>query len=117
LYVSEGRLLGIDDARQRVAAAEKLIEQAKIEHPGLDFDPDNIHLPLTSLNPAKPAPDLLENLLYGMQTCWRLYERHVGARSQAAGDDATGERRHEELLETFFNAVRREASARGDHLL
>ncbi|WP_052422862.1 hypothetical protein [Nonomuraea candida] len=105
LHIAEGHLHGISDARHRITAAEQLIEQAHTDHPGLDLGPDTVHLPLTCLDPARPAPDLLENLLHGIRSCRRLYERHAG---RGAGDPPHG---------AFLAAVRREAAVRGGHLL
>ncbi|SEG97817.1 hypothetical protein SAMN05444920_11171 [Nonomuraea solani] len=108
LHVAEGHLRGITEARHRITAAEQLIEKAQADHPELDLDSDSIHLPLTSLNPTRPAPDLLENLLHGIDSCWRLYERHAAIESDEP---------QEKLLDLFLTSVRREAAARNKHLL
>jgi hypothetical protein len=111
LHVAEGHVRGITDARHRITAAERLIERAHGTHPELDLSPDAIRLPLTSLNPARPALDLLENLLHGIHSCWELYEQHTSP--QSGGPVGV---RQEEALDTFLTEVRREAAARSEHL-
>ncbi|MEV0620563.1 hypothetical protein AB0I81_45075 [Nonomuraea sp. NPDC050404] len=109
LHIAEGHLYGITDARHRITAAEQLIDQAQADHPGLDLGPDTVHLPLTSLDPARPAPDLLENLLHGIRSCHRFFERHGNHRT----DDPQREGPHE----AFLRAIRYEAASRNEHLL
>ncbi|MFD0478369.1 hypothetical protein ACFQ0B_66930 [Nonomuraea thailandensis] len=77
--------------------------------------PESIHLPLTSLNPTRPAPDLLDTLLYGIHTCWRLYQRHDNRRCpHPAGVEAT---RQDQLHQAFLTTVRQEAALRSERLL
>ncbi|MFC4010165.1 hypothetical protein ACFOY2_23260 [Nonomuraea purpurea] len=107
LDVAEGHTRGIDDLRHRITTAEKTIEKARVDHPDLGLTPDTVDISLTPLDPSRPAPDLLENLLNGIQSCWRLYRQHDGG----------GDTRQDELRETFLTALRQEAATRHDHLL
>ncbi|MEU6727145.1 hypothetical protein ABZ917_25860 [Nonomuraea wenchangensis] len=116
LHVGEGHLLGIIEARHRINAAERLIGEIHAEHPELAVGADTVHLPLTPLDPGRPAPDLLENLLHGVQSCWRFYERHVRAHQPGGGLSLQGPRR-QKLRRAFIVAVRQEADARHDQLL
>ncbi|MCK2213763.1 hypothetical protein MF672_008175 [Actinomadura sp. ATCC 31491] len=115
LHVGEGHLRGIIDARHRINAAERLIGTVHAEHPELGIGADTVPLPLTPLDPGRPAPDLLENLLHGIQSCWRLYERYV-ALHQPRGGTVEGVRR-QRLRRAFLIAVREEAGLRRDQLL
>ncbi|MFC4010091.1 hypothetical protein ACFOY2_22880 [Nonomuraea purpurea] len=108
LHIAEGHLRGITDVRQRLTAAEELIEKAHANHPELDLDPDTIHLPLTPLNPARPAPDLLGNLLHGIHTCWQVYQHHADIKRPSTSTEG-----HEQLRQSFLTAVRKEAAHRG----
>ncbi|MEU6711389.1 hypothetical protein ABZ897_07880 [Nonomuraea sp. NPDC046802] len=113
LHVAEGHLRGITDVRQRLTAAEELIEKAHANHPELDLDPDAIHLPLTPLNPASPAPDLLGNLLHGIHTCWQVFQHHADIQRPSSGTEAAEDPRHEQLRQSFLTAIRKEAAHRG----
>ncbi|GAA2215949.1 hypothetical protein GCM10009850_114170 [Nonomuraea monospora] len=109
LHVADGYLRGILEVQHRITAAQELIH---IAHPDLDLGPDSIHLPLTSLNPARPAPDLLDNLLYGVQTCWRLYQHHSDL-----GHPQPEAARQDEVRQAFLGAVREEAASWSERLL
>ncbi|MFG1696031.1 hypothetical protein [Nonomuraea sp. NPDC049309] len=99
LHVAEGHLCGLHEVRHRLAAAQEVVRAA-----GDDGDAA-AHLPLTALDPVRPAPDLLRNLLHGIRTCLLHYERH---------DRPSG---REPASATFVAAVREEAAARTDRLL
>jgi hypothetical protein len=73
----------------------------------------------TPLDPARPARDLLEDLLAGIRGCWLLWLDH-GDEDDGAEDDAEMEDEPDEesdyeaederLTETFLDAVRVQAA-------
>lgn len=99
LHIAEGHIHGIAALRNLITAAEQLINKATIS------------LPLTPIDPARPAPDLLERLLNGIDGCWRLYEQHATTHRHRAGTE------QEQLRQVFLDAVRRQAGSGLDHLL
>ncbi|SEH03489.1 hypothetical protein SAMN05444920_13749 [Nonomuraea solani] len=101
LHVADGHVRGIRDIQHRIAAVQELIGKTHT-----DLGPDAVYLPLTSLDPARPAPDLLDNLLHGIHTCWHLFQHHTGLQSPAS-----------ELRRAFLTATRQEAAARTERLL
>ncbi|NJP98596.1 hypothetical protein HCN51_55830 [Nonomuraea sp. FMUSA5-5] len=96
LHIADGYVHGILDLQHRITTAQEFIHTAD---PELGLTPDTIPLPLTSLNPTRPAPDLLDNLLHGIHTCWQLYQHHSDARQE------------------FVDATREEAAVRSERLL
>ncbi|MET7335181.1 hypothetical protein [Nonomuraea sp. NPDC005650] len=115
LHIADGHLRGILEVQHRITAAHELISKAHTDHPGLDLSPDTLYLPLTSLDPARPAPDLLDNLLHGIHTCWQLYLHHADPQrpTPASIDNA----RQQQLRQAFLAATREEAAARSERLL
>jgi hypothetical protein len=79
LQVADGNLFGAPFLLQRIPASEEAGEGARAEvEPSDGYRDHPEDVPLTLLDPARPAPDLLENLVYGIQGCWDAYERHGG---------------------------------------
>ncbi|MGW4792429.1 hypothetical protein ACWEPC_08465 [Nonomuraea sp. NPDC004297] len=114
LHIADGHLRGIHEVQHRITAARELISKAHIDHPAIDLSPDSVYLPLTSLDPARPAPDLLDNLLHGIHTCWHLYQHHATAqRSTPATVDNS---RQPQLRQAFLTAAREEAATRSERL-
>ena len=69
---------------------------------------------VTPLDPARPAQDLLEDLLDGIRGCWLLYRSHAELGDDVDLDDEAAD---EEIDEEFFAAVRAEAEAKRERLL
>ncbi|MEV4009823.1 hypothetical protein AB0J35_04935 [Nonomuraea angiospora] len=115
LHIADGHLRGILDVQQRITAAQELISKAHTDHPGIDLSPDSFYLPLTSLDPTRPAPDLLDNLLHGIHTCWHLYQRHTNPQRPAPANVENS--RQQQLRQAFLTATREEAAARSERLL
>jgi len=114
LRVAEGEIASASDLQRRIAAAERLIERWRAHSPELSID--SVGLRLTTLDPARPALDLLEDLLSGIRGCWLLYHEHaidVREHHPDEGDDVIEDR----LIEAFFAEVRLEAAAQRDRLL
>ncbi|MFI6735380.1 hypothetical protein ACIBI9_20845 [Nonomuraea sp. NPDC050451] len=112
LHIVDGYLRGILDVQHRITAAQELIQAARADHSELDLSPDTIHLPLTSIDPARPAPDLLENLLHGIDTCWHLYQHHSNPRRLHPGNLEAA--RQDQLRQAFLTATRQEAAIRSE---
>ncbi|MEU8354388.1 hypothetical protein AB0C27_00130 [Nonomuraea sp. NPDC048882] len=112
LHVADGHLHGIQEIEQRLTAAHEIISRAHADHPEIDITPDTIYLPLTSLDPTRPAPDLLDALLHGIHICWNLYYHHHT--SPTLEHPRTP---HQQLRQEFLTATRHETSARSERLL
>ncbi|MET9252058.1 hypothetical protein [Nonomuraea sp. NPDC003709] len=115
LHIADGHLRGILEVQHRITAAQELISKAHTDHPGIDLSPDSIYLPLTSLDPARPAPDLLDNLLHGIHTCWQLYQHHTDPQRPTPANVENA--RQQQLRQAFLTATREEAAARSERLL
>ncbi|MEV0388504.1 hypothetical protein [Nonomuraea sp. NPDC050643] len=118
LRVAEGEIPDITALKQRITAAEQLIDKWRDDQPGLSLDA--LDLRITPLDPARPALDLLEDLLSGIRGCWLLYAEYANDRDEAdeAGDpDELDDDRPEGHTEAFLAEVREEASARRQRLL
>jgi hypothetical protein len=105
LHAAEGNLCGITEARQRIDEIEKLSAQVQ---------PGTAYLPITRLDPARPAVDLLENLLYGIRSCWLLYSEHADL---ANAVESAHDLRQRLNTETFLTEVRKTAAATRENLL
>ncbi|MEU1724717.1 hypothetical protein ACNF49_08500 [Actinomadura sp. ATCC 39365] len=114
LHVAEGHLYGVTEAKHRIGVAEELIAQARTDHPELGLGPSTVYLPITPLNPARPALDLLENLLYGIRSCWLTFSQHADT---PAGREPSRPRRHHRHTEVFLSEVRKRAAMDRSRLL
>ncbi|MFC4010167.1 hypothetical protein ACFOY2_23270 [Nonomuraea purpurea] len=99
LHIADGHLRGITETKHRISALEQIIATAHADDPDLDLD--SVFLPITPLNPARPALDLLENLLCGIRGCWLLYVEDP---------------RRQHLTEEFLAEIRHEATVHGERL-
>lgn len=104
--VAEGRLSGLGQLASAVGQVRRLKEAS--------VGDEDLELRLTPLDPRRPAPDLLEDLLKGIDGCfllWREYTDDAGLADPAADEDlpADGDAAAEsESVET--------AAERGHHL-
>ncbi|MGP3955829.1 hypothetical protein ACTWPT_07510 [Nonomuraea sp. 3N208] len=114
LHVAEGHFRGVAEAKQRISAAEDLIARAHQNHPELHLSLDSVYLPISPINPTRPALDLLESLLSGIHSCWVLYTQYADAFSGREPDGDPAQHRH---TQAFLADVRQAAAARRDHLL
>ncbi|QYC40190.1 hypothetical protein Nocox_12860 [Nonomuraea coxensis DSM 45129] len=114
LRVAEGEIPDVTQLQQRISAAERLIAQWREDQP----EPprlDALGLRLTPLDPARPALDLLEDLLSGIRGCWLLYAEHATERDETDVPDE--EEWQERRTASFFAEVRQVANARRERLL
>ncbi|MER5997731.1 hypothetical protein ABT120_04105 [Nonomuraea angiospora] len=115
LHIAEGHLSGVTEARYRITAAEELAERAHADHPELGLDFDAVYLPITPLDPARPALDLLENLLEAIHGCWLLDVHRVHPLGTLVDESTDPLRRGP--VEAFLAEVRQEAAVRHEDLL
>jgi hypothetical protein len=66
---------------------------------------------LTTLDPRRPARDMLEDLLSGIRGCWLLYHEYADTSADPDGDEVTDEELDEEIDAAFRDAVRARAAA------
>ncbi|TMR10529.1 hypothetical protein ETD86_39200 [Nonomuraea turkmeniaca] len=114
LHVAEGHLRGVTEAKHRITRAEDLIARAHDNHPELGISMESVLLPMTPINPTRPALDLLENLLSGIRGCWVLYTQYADTFSGREADGDPARHRH---TEAFLTEVRQAAAARRERLL
>ncbi|MGI5507181.1 hypothetical protein [Lentzea sp. CA-135723] len=106
MIAGEGRLPDPDGLVDAIAEARARAEQYG---PGDEELLAGLMPRVTPLDPARPAQDLLEDLLDGIRGCWLLYRSHADVDLDHAAE--------EEIDEKFFAAVRAEADAKRDRLL
>ncbi|GAA0924548.1 hypothetical protein [Nonomuraea longicatena] len=100
LQVADGNLFGAPFLLQRIPASEEAGDGTRAEsEPAEGYRDQPQDVPLTLLDPARPASDLLESLVHGIQGCWEAYERHGGEREAGLGA-------------RFVDEVREKAAAR-----
>ncbi|MFI9365439.1 hypothetical protein ACIG5E_30960 [Kitasatospora sp. NPDC053057] len=82
------------------------------QHIGPDTDPEDTGLRLTSLDPKRPAPDLLEDLLAGIHGCWLLHEEYDEPDNDEDEDwDDEHAEAHQDRSHGHFAQLVREAAA------
>ncbi|MFJ2805090.1 hypothetical protein [Kitasatospora sp. NPDC087271] len=72
LHIADGLLPDPAGLREQLQD----IDDDLAQHAGPDTDPEDTGLRLTPLDPKRPAPDLLEDLLAGIHGCWLLHEEY-----------------------------------------
>ena len=127
--VAEGNLPDLDLLGELSARLERMAPHIDLADPG-QREQLMESLRLTPLDASRPALDLLEDLLSGIQGCWLIYQEYAelpGSSDEQvdAGkeeddeepDDAYYEAQREELMAALIEAVRAEAAERHDRLL
>ncbi|USX56336.1 hypothetical protein [Lentzea sp. HUAS12] len=108
MTVAEGKL---PDPDGLVHAIEEARTKAELFGPGDEELLAGLMPRVTPLDPARPAQDLLEDLLDGIRGCWLLY------REYADYDDLDDEESGNRVDEEFFEALREQAEDGRDRLL
>jgi hypothetical protein len=130
MTAAEGRLPAIGLLDTLAEHIERLSPHLDMNDPG-QREQLMDSLRVTPLDPARPAPDLLEDLLAGIHGCWLVYEEYAQPEdttepSDAADsdwpdnderDDAYYEAQHARLRAEFADAVRAVAEQDHDRLL
>ncbi|MFB4273523.1 hypothetical protein [Nonomuraea sp. GTA35] len=113
LRVAEGEIPDIRALQQRIAAAEQFLNDWREDQPEPSLDA--LDLRITPLDPARPALDLLEDILSGIRGCWLLYAEDATELDETEDlDDEEWQRRR---TAAFFAEVREEAAAHRERLL
>ncbi|WP_327583617.1 hypothetical protein OHA25_48585 [Nonomuraea sp. NBC_00507] len=116
LRVAEGEIPNIAALKQRIIAAEQMIDKWRDAQPEVSLD--TLNLRITPLDPTRPALDLLEDLLSGIRGCWLLYAEYAIDRDEAGDlDDEDAEDWQEHRTASFFAEVRGEAADQRKRLL
>lgn len=117
MAAAEGRVADPRSLPELIDETNRIAEQ--IRRPGEGDPLDSLQPKITPLDPARPAPDLLEDLLYGIRGCWLLYREYADTDYgdlDDENDDAEAEEIDERLTTKFYEAVRTEAEAERDRL-
>jgi hypothetical protein len=119
MTVAEGRIPDLDALMARAREAERQAETV----PG---DPSLraaliASVRATPLDPARPALDLLEDLLYGIHGCWLIFSEYADlGDGDHDGEDSTadlGEELEDDGTEEEFAELVRLAATEARHLL
>ncbi|MGR6918013.1 hypothetical protein ACU635_27540 [[Actinomadura] parvosata] len=113
LRVAEGEIPDITALQQRIATAEQLLGKQREDQPQPSLDA--LDLRITPLDPARPALDLLEDLLSGIRGCWLLYAEDATEVNET--EDLDDEEWHKRRTAAFFTEVREAAAADRERLL
>jgi hypothetical protein len=104
MAVAEGDAPDIDDLREKIDAAEQLAERFG------QFDPEAVAelrtVRLTTVDPLRPARDMLEDLLAGIHGCLLVYREYADL-----NDDLSDDELGDEVETAFRDEVRARASA------
>ncbi|MEV0615657.1 hypothetical protein AB0I81_20245 [Nonomuraea sp. NPDC050404] len=113
LRVAEGEIPDITALQQRIAAAQQLLAKRREDQSELGMDAPGLRI--TPLDPARPALDLLEDLLSGIRGSWLLYEEEAIELDEA--EDLDDEEWQKRRTAAFLAEVRAEAAAHRKRLL
>jgi hypothetical protein len=104
MAVAEGDAPDIDDLREKIDAAEQLAKRFG------QLDPEAVAelrtIRLTTVDPLRPARDMLEDLLAGIHGCLLVYREYADLNDDLS-DDEVGD----EVETVFRDEVRARASA------
>jgi hypothetical protein len=110
MIVADGEVPDLDELRDKIEKAEANAERYGRDDPEAAAEFRKIRL--TTLDPRRPARDMLEDLLSGIRGCWLLYQEYAETPGDLADDDAMS---HDELDdaidEAFCDAVRSRAAS------
>jgi hypothetical protein len=108
--VADGEVPDLDELRDKIEKAEANAERYGRDDPEAAAEFRKIRL--TTLDPRRPARDMLEDMLSGIRGCWLLYQEYAETPGDLADDDAMS---HDELDdaidEAFCDAVRARAAS------
>ena len=95
MVVAECRVPDLDELRDKIEEVEQDAERYAHGTPKAAAEFTTIRL--TTLDPQRPARDMLEDLLSGIRGCWLLYQEYahipagIGDEGHGDGDEDTGE--------------------------
>ncbi|RFU41435.1 hypothetical protein DZF91_11690 [Actinomadura logoneensis] len=111
MAVAEGYVYDVEELQVRFAELDELADR----YPDL---PASLlaEVRLTTLDPTRPALDLLEDLLTGIRACWLIYSESADLDIPDTEDEAYAEELDEQVHTAFLEAVRKEAQKTADRL-
>ncbi|OZV75373.1 hypothetical protein CA850_28770 [Micromonospora echinospora] len=107
MAIAEGEAPDIDELREKIEEAEEEAEQ--VRPGGAEAVGEFTTIRLTTLDPLRPARDMLEDLLSGIYGCWLLY-REYAMSSAKPEDNVSDDEPDDELEEAFRKEVRARAA-------
>ncbi|GGR10044.1 hypothetical protein [Kitasatospora griseola] len=115
LHIADGLLPDPAGLREQLED----IDDDLAQHTGPNTDPEDTGLRLTPLDPRRPAPDLLEDLLAGIHGCRLLPEEYdeLDDEDGFGDDEQTGQPSIDRSREHFTQLVREAAAANHDRLI
>ena len=114
MAVADGHVPDVDALREKLDDADELAEKyADDESTAAELR----KVRLTPLDPQRPARDMLEDLLTGIQGCWLLYYEYAEHRNVDMNeDDAALDEIDNEIKTAFCDEVREEAKSQRQRL-
>jgi hypothetical protein len=111
MAVAEGEVPDLDALRDKIGEAEDNAE--RYGQGEAEAIAEFMKIRLTTLDPRRPARDMLEDLLSGIRGCWLLYQEYAEVPGAAADDDddVSDDDLDDEIDAAFCAAVRARASA------
>ncbi len=109
MAVAEGVVPDPDGLRDKI---EEDVEEYEDDDPDTAEEPTKIRL--TTLDPQRPARDMLEDLLAGIRGCWLLYQEYVdipGSGNEGEDRDLSDDDHDDQVDAAFRQAVRAQATA------
>jgi hypothetical protein len=106
--VAEGKAPDLDALRDRIEEAEEGASRYADADP--EAEAEFMTIRLTTLDPLRPARDMLEDLLSGIRGCWLLYQEYAEPFTDA-GNEVSDDELDDEIDTAFRNKVRARASA------
>lgn len=121
LTVADGEMPDVDSVLARIRHIDELVE----EHPNEPGLRESIleDLRVCALDPLRPAPDLLEDLLSGIYGCWLIYRDYVEVPERDddladdLADDLVAAQASAAARVEFIEAVREEAELNRDRVM
>jgi hypothetical protein len=108
MAVAEGEAPNIDDLRDKIEEADEKVERYGERDP--EAAAEFMTIRLTTLDPLRPARDMLEDLLSGIHGCWLVY-REYAMSSVDVEEDASDDELDDAIDTAFRNEVRARAAA------
>ena len=111
MAVAEGEVPDLDELQDKIEEAEEDIERYALGSP--DAAAEFRKIRLTTLDPRRPARDMLEDLLSGIRGCWLLYQEYAetpgGPTDEDGAEDDSG-MSDDAIDAAFCDAVRGRAA-------
>jgi hypothetical protein len=120
MKAGEGKIPNLPRLLRQIADATETADRLEKSSATEQLLPMLLPRRTTSLDPARPARDLLEDLLLGIHGCWLLYQEYVDEDADtgsAEGDEDEQADVGPHTTDAFIEEVRARAAADADRLL